>query len=88
MFYLSDLYKEFIKINEKNNEEIILDKDMREIVSFVKKEVGLGNFPTIKELKLHLKISHPTLLVKLEELQNNNIISLRKKGRNKHIFLK
>ena len=60
---------------------------MQKIVSFIKKEVAQGNFTTIKELKAHIKISHPTLIIKLNELQKENVISIKKKGRNKHLFL-
>ncbi|MEC8339813.1 MAG: hypothetical protein VXZ40_04250 [Nanoarchaeota archaeon] len=89
MIYLLEGHKEFIPQNKKFKKEdkLILDSDMQKIVSFIKKEVAQGNFPTIKELKAHIKISHPTLIIKLNELQKENVISIKKKGRNKHLFL-
>jgi hypothetical protein len=86
VLYLSNSFRYF---NSESKKELsILDSDMQRIVSYIKKEVSQGNFPTIKELKFHLKISHPTLLLKLNELEKNNLISIKKKGRNKHLFLK
>ncbi len=81
----NNFLKEDLNYVEKNP---ILDEDMRRIVSYIKKEVALGHFPTIKELKYYLKISHPTLILKLNKLEKNNMLSIRKEGRNKHLFLK
>jgi uncharacterized membrane protein len=77
----------FRKLESKKNEQI-LDNDMQRIISYVKKEVSQGNFPTIKELKFYLKISHPTLLLKLSDLEKRDLISIKKKGRNKYLFIK
>jgi hypothetical protein len=87
--YLLEGYKEFMPQSKKvkKEEKLILDSDMQKIVSFIKKEIAQGNFPTINELKAHIKISHPTLIIKLNELQKENLISIKKKGRNKHLFL-
>ncbi len=84
---LTLLHLEFFrKIKPKENDQI-LDNDMQRIISYVKKEVSQGNFPTIKEVKFYLKISHPTLLLKLNELEKRNLISIKKKGRNKYLFI-
>lgn len=68
--------------------ENILDQDMQKILSYLEKEIKTGNFPTIKEVKFHLKLSHPTILIKLNELEKRGLISIKKNGRNKHIFFK
>ena len=78
------LFKE--RIEEKKI--TILDNDMKNIINFIKKEINLGNFPTFKEVKKEINISHPTLILKIKKLEKENLISIRKKGRNKHIFLK
>lgn len=89
LFIVSDSYKEFLSKEDGEKEETqILDEDMRRIVSYIKKEVAQGNFPTIKELKFYLKISHPTLIIKLNKLEKSNLIAIKKEGRNKHLFLK
>lgn len=79
-----------ILFKEKKREEkiLILDNDMKNILNFIEKEVKIGNFPTFKEVKTQLNISHPTLILKIKRLEKENLISIRKKGRNKHIFLK
>lgn len=78
----------FNKNLESNQKDEILDTEMQRIISYVKKEVSQGNFPTIKEVKFYLKISHPTLLLKLRELEKKDLISIKKKGRNKYLFIK
>lgn len=93
VLYFSTKYTKDISniITEKNiliSSENILDQDMQKILSYLEKEIKTGNFPTIKELKLHLKLSHPTILIKLNELEKRGLISIKKNGRNKHIFFK
>ena len=64
------------------------DKQTQTILKFIKSEIEKGNFPTIKELKYHTKLSHPTILNKLNTLEKEQIIAIKKQGRNKHIFLR
>lgn len=75
------------KSKEKKISNSILDEDMREILNYVRKEILKGNFPTFKEVKFHLKISHPTLLLKLKHLENKKLLCIKKKGRNKYLYL-
>ena len=90
--FLSDTHKMFKRqknsIEDKQEENIILDSNSRKIINYIRNEMAQGNFPTIKELKFYLKISHPTLLLKLNELEKKEMISIKKKGRNKHLLLK
>lgn len=65
----------------------IMDSDMNKIMLYIKDEIKNGYFPTIKDVKLHVNLSHPTILIKLNELEKRKLISIKKKGRNKHIFL-
>jgi uncharacterized membrane protein len=89
ILYFFKFHEEFkSKEEEKVEDRQILDEDMRRIISYIKKEVGQGHFPTIKELKFYLKISHPTLIIKLNKLEKSNMIAIKKEGRNKHLFLK
>jgi len=88
ILYFFNFHKEFQRNKEEKENTQILDEDMRKIITYVKKEVKQGNFPTIKELKFYLKISHPTLLLKLTKLEKDNLISIKKEGRNKYVFIK
>ena len=69
--FLSDTHKMFKRqknsIEDKQEENIILDSNSRKIINYIRNEMAQGNFPTIKELKFYLKISHPTLLLKLND---------------------
>jgi len=85
----------FLYFRQKENssmegviEKEILDSDSRKILEFISVETGKGVFPTFKDLKLHLKLSHPTVLSKVSILEKKNLIGIKKKGRNKHLFLK
>lgn len=70
------------------NKSTIETKEDKNIINYIKSEIESGNFPTIKEIKQHTKLSHPTLLQKLKELEKKGFIAIKKQGRNKHIFLR
>lgn len=72
--------------NEKNL--LLLDKDLQNILNFIKKEKIKGYVPTIKDIKKEMNITHPTILNKLKILSSKNYIEIKKKGRNKYIILK
>lgn len=74
------------ELNNKNN--FVLDSDMNKIINFIKLENKKNSNPTIKDIKLELKLTHPTILSKLKTLEKENKIYFKKIGRNKFVFLK
>jgi uncharacterized membrane protein len=70
------------------SEDMILDSDCRKILEFIGSETSRGNFPTFKDLKSHLGLSHPTVLAKINDLESRSLVGIRKQGRNKHLFLR
>jgi uncharacterized membrane protein len=88
-----DLKSEEIKENSENklseiSEDMIMDSDSRKILEFIGSETSRGSFPTFKDLKSHLGLSHPTVLSKVNDLESRKLIGIRKQGRNKHLFLR
>jgi hypothetical protein len=77
-----------IKVSVEINEDMIMDSDCRKILEFIGSETSKGNFPTFKDLKAHLGLSHPTVLGKVNDLQARSLVGIRKQGRNKHLFLR
>ncbi len=76
-----------VKLSEIS-EDMILDSDCRKILEFIGTETSRGSFPTFKDLKSHLGLSHPTVLAKVNDLESRKLIGIRKQGRNKHLFLR
>ncbi|NQZ85180.1 MAG: hypothetical protein HRU03_05680 [Nanoarchaeales archaeon] len=70
------------------DENMIMDSDCRKILEFIGSETSRGCFPTFKDLKSHLGLSHPTVLAKVKDLESRKLIGIRKQGRNKHLFLR
>lgn len=66
----------------------VLPKDLKDIIDFVRDQITKGNFPTIKDVKYEFGYTHPTVLSKINDLEEKGYISIQKKGRNKHIILK
>ena len=65
----------------------LLDSDLKNIISYVEKQIRNGYFPTIKEIKSEFNLTHPTVNSKLKILEDKKIILIKKQGRNKHIVL-
>ena len=64
-----------------------LESDIKEILHYIKSQINLGNFPTIKNIKLHFNLTHPTITSKLKILEEKKLITYKRKGRNKYIIL-
>jgi uncharacterized membrane protein len=87
-FQIISFSKSFGKNTDKEETTQIFDKTEQEILEFIQNQISKGNFPTINEIKKTLKLSHPTILSKLNHLEEIKKISITKKGRNKHVFLR
>jgi hypothetical protein len=86
--FYSENKSEKVKVSNEINENMIMDSDCRKILEFIGSETSNGNFPTFKDLKSHLGLSHPTVLLKVNDLQARSLVGIRKQGRNKHLFLR
>lgn len=68
--------------------ENFLDNESKLILKFLKHEISSGFYPTIKDVKKELDLTHPTILSRLKKLEEKNLIGIKKNGRNKNIYLK
>ena len=58
-----------------------------EIITFIKDKSAQHQKVTISDLKKHLKVTHPTILSRLNQLSEKGLISLEKEGRKKYLYL-
>ena len=82
LFFLKDEKVKFKKIKEK-----FIQKEINLIIEFIREENLNNSYPTIKDLKKELKVTHPTILKNIKILEDKNIIEIKKKGRNKYLKL-
>jgi hypothetical protein len=74
-------------LNQNNQEPKLLRKEYIQIIEYLKTKDFAKTKTTIKDLKSHLSITHPTVLSRIEHLKNLNFITIEKVGREKYIEL-
>jgi DNA-binding MarR family transcriptional regulator len=79
------LEKEMKKVEAKYQVE--LDKDLFEILMFVKSENESGRFPAHKDVAHSFGITRPTAIKRIKELKNRGYIVDRRRGKFKIIEL-
>lgn len=72
---------------KKDFKEQFLKSEYVEIIEYLKSRKNHSLATTMKDLKLHLRITHPTLISRLKYLEDNFYISIEKEGRDKLISL-
>ena len=72
---------------KKEFKEHILKTEYHEIISFLKLRLQYQKATTMKDIKIHLKMTHPTLMARLKYLEEHSYIEIRKNGRDKIITL-
>ncbi|MBR9699111.1 hypothetical protein GOV09_01485 [Candidatus Woesearchaeota archaeon] len=66
-------------------DEKLLSKDHLAIIDFIKMSSELHRKVTISDLKKHLNVTHPTVLSRLNYLEEKGMVSLKKEGRAKFL---
>ncbi|MEC8220818.1 MAG: helix-turn-helix domain-containing protein [Nanoarchaeota archaeon] len=86
---ISFIEKETITNPQKKKEfkEHILKSEYHEIISFLKLREEHQKATTMKDIKIHLKMTHPTLMARLKYLEEHSYIEITKNGRDKIISL-
>jgi PAS domain S-box-containing protein len=82
---LSLLEKEFVRVEAKH--KLQLEKEILEILKFIKKENEVDHAPAHKEVAKEFNITRPTSIKRLNELKRKGLIIDRKKGRFKTLEL-
>ncbi|MEC8339629.1 MAG: helix-turn-helix domain-containing protein [Nanoarchaeota archaeon] len=72
---------------KKEFKEHILKTEYHEIITFLKLREEYQKATTMKDIKIHLKMTHPTLMGRLKYLEEHSYIEITKNGRDKIITL-
>ena len=86
---VSFVEKETTSNPEKKKEfrEHILKNEYHEIISFLKLRNEVSKATTMKDIKINLRMTHPTLMIRLKYLEEHSYIEITKNGRDKIISL-
>ena len=74
--------------SRKTIDEGLLGEDYRKILEYLKGREERKLLSTMKDIKKHLNVTHPTIVAKLRYLEEKEFIEIKKKGRDKNIYLK